>query len=671
MSKKRADLSPPLGYPGGSCYLQNRIEENVRNPRMREQVLDVHMSGADKKPGRHEEVIYDPLDEGPVKGTSIERLVIGEHAQYRMDQKGVTLPEIKAALRGFQQVWNKERSQGVRTLSEHLQNPNKEFGFKYDDLQLFLRPLRRWDGVSKIQLYLRTVYRPGIDTPNPAPPDACGIQNKKDHFFSREYPEHGFNRLFPKQAQVPPGVKTFVDVPSTLNLPPEMGRETEVVLPPGSATPGSGGRIIPQPSYTTPGESTGMKPRTIGVPGDMYGHPTKYDYGMPTRRSMAAAVVQAYLQKNADGRGCEDAHSWAWISPNGDFIEVDDHSGFALSILTPEEIAAEMLYGPTRAVFKKTPMVLHKILVEACVADPETFVMNPPPGLQKGLVYSIPLDVQKAAERLGFPNLSKGSWSLKTRLTPAENRYLVSQGVVPEVVKVDVSNRWNARLMEAWSHRHEYLRQMSFAAISLLLRKGWAKVANAYAVGADVPSDVKWDSFFAAVLKCWKAQKIRPDLEKEVFEVVQKQNVTQMSYADAVGRFASQKMQEEFFEYALSGPRATSLFEQRLTDRGSEFYIPPERQEAVKREEEEAQRQYDLEREAENQKRLEAYRRREQVRQWKEQQKLKEMNRRKEQRPNRYPVRPQRRASSPLVSQPAYEGDFLEQVVAQYVRNSS
>jgi hypothetical protein len=87
-----------------------------------------------------------------------------------------------------------------------------------------------------------------------------------------------------------PGVQTFVTDKSMLNLPNDIDREKQVVLPSGSsATPQSGDdRSIGTFEYGKPDNDITDRPRTLGVPGEDYGHPTKYDYGFPTRRDMTA-----------------------------------------------------------------------------------------------------------------------------------------------------------------------------------------------------------------------------------------------------------------------------------------------------------------------------------------------------------------------------------------------
>lgn len=89
------------------------------------------------------------------------------------------------------------------------------------------------------------------------------------------------------------GVQTFVTDKSVSGLPTGQDREKETVLPPGSATPnspqsGGEGRQIGQPSFNVPDSDSNIAPRSLPTPGEQEGHPTKYDYGMPTRRTMEA-----------------------------------------------------------------------------------------------------------------------------------------------------------------------------------------------------------------------------------------------------------------------------------------------------------------------------------------------------------------------------------------------
>jgi|SaaInlV_165m_DNA_1040744.scaffolds.fasta_scaffold03031_4 hypothetical protein len=498
-----ADLNPPLGYPGGSCHLQDRIRQEVSNKRNQNLLLDHHLSGGDKKPNdRYERAIYDSIDEGPVKGTSFRRVLVSEHAQYRMDQRGITVPDLRSALRAFQKDWGKERSRGITSLTRLLQQPN-EFHYDYDGIRFFMRPLKLWTPKDKkVDVWIRTLYDPSASPPRPVAPDEC----KNFPGWSKEYPEHGFDRLFPKRVAqrfadlapplgfpggschliervhdevnnprlrdrlvdsveegqslsnadaskvysperergvsgkrlnkiiltshvqyrmdlrgitVPeirlalkqfakayldersrkslqarwwdeamawgeeikweapmglvvvftlpsqdtaniitaywpgqsdprprdetecgfpsagrvsalkmapvPGVQTFVTEKSQKGLPTDSDREKQVVLPPGSATPGGEGREIGKFEFNTPDADSDIKPRTLGIPGEEYGHPSNDTYNTVSRRTMTAGSPlvsePAYGESDAAlPRGEEDektAYAKGDIRPSG------------------------------------------------------------------------------------------------------------------------------------------------------------------------------------------------------------------------------------------------------------------------------------------------------------------------------------------------------------------
>jgi hypothetical protein len=105
--QRQADLVPPLGFPGGPCEVAKRIEKEVRNPKLREELIDDVERGR-KLTNQEANKIYD-LENERGEGR-FSKLQITPHAQYRMDQRGVTVPEVRLALRLFQKAWNDERS---------------------------------------------------------------------------------------------------------------------------------------------------------------------------------------------------------------------------------------------------------------------------------------------------------------------------------------------------------------------------------------------------------------------------------------------------------------------------------------------------------------------------------------------------------------------------------
>jgi len=95
------------------------------------------------------------------------------------------------------------------------------------------------------------------------------------------------------------GTETVVRDDSKKNLPTDKDRTKETPLPPEAATPNSPssgggenmedhGADIPRYVSIRPDNDIDKRPRTLPQPGEEYGTPTKYDYNMPTRRSLTA-----------------------------------------------------------------------------------------------------------------------------------------------------------------------------------------------------------------------------------------------------------------------------------------------------------------------------------------------------------------------------------------------
>ncbi len=104
----QADLSPPLGYPGGPCQVVNRIEQDIRSPHLRDELIeDVETNR--KIENADAAKIYHLEQE---RGVGIaKRMAISPHAQYRMDLRGVTVPAVRAALASFSRLYFSLKSQ--------------------------------------------------------------------------------------------------------------------------------------------------------------------------------------------------------------------------------------------------------------------------------------------------------------------------------------------------------------------------------------------------------------------------------------------------------------------------------------------------------------------------------------------------------------------------------
>jgi hypothetical protein len=105
---RRADLMPPLGYPGGPCHVVERIRREVRNPRLQKELIsDVEEGGKLSNPEAAQ--VYDRhMEDGP--GGKWDKIRIVPHAQFRMDQRQVTVPEVRLALKSFLKALGDEKS---------------------------------------------------------------------------------------------------------------------------------------------------------------------------------------------------------------------------------------------------------------------------------------------------------------------------------------------------------------------------------------------------------------------------------------------------------------------------------------------------------------------------------------------------------------------------------
>lgn len=108
-SSKEADLDPPLGWPGGPCHVIERVQNEVQNPRLREEIIDdIEVGTSLSNPDAAQ--VYNLDVERMPSGIKFKRLLIGPHAQYRMDLRRVNVPAVRAALKTFFKAFFDEKS---------------------------------------------------------------------------------------------------------------------------------------------------------------------------------------------------------------------------------------------------------------------------------------------------------------------------------------------------------------------------------------------------------------------------------------------------------------------------------------------------------------------------------------------------------------------------------
>ena len=247
-----------------------RVHDEVNNPRLRDRLVDSVEEGQSLSNADASKV-YSPERERGVSGKRLNKIILTSHVQYRMDLRGITVPEIRLALKQFAKAYLDERSR--KSLQARWWDEAMAWGeeIKWEApmglVVVFTLP-------SQDTANIITAYWPGQSDPRPRDETECG------------FPSAG--RVSALKMAPVPGVQTFVTEKSHKGLPTDSDREKQVVLPPGSATPGGEGREIGKFEFNTPDADSDIKPRTLGIPGEEYGHPSNDTYNTVSRRTMTA-----------------------------------------------------------------------------------------------------------------------------------------------------------------------------------------------------------------------------------------------------------------------------------------------------------------------------------------------------------------------------------------------
>jgi hypothetical protein len=259
MGDRQADLMPPLGWRGGPCKVVERIENEVRNPKLRHELSEKAEHGQKLTNPEAAKVYSLERDKG---GGIFRQVAITPHAQYRMDGRGVTVGDLRVALMNFsrklndwksQQAWEWDNFQRDSMRGEPIEWIDKKLG----DLKVVFVNDR---GTARIiSTYWKGQADPGPETCSLHPRHA-GIQ-----------PETEF------------GVKTWTKKDHPEKSDTDSGKYPTRALP---TPPWSKSRPPHAPVFNVPGESGSDsggtvhkdKVRTKGAPGGQYDndktHPT-------------------------------------------------------------------------------------------------------------------------------------------------------------------------------------------------------------------------------------------------------------------------------------------------------------------------------------------------------------------------------------------------------------
>jgi hypothetical protein len=166
---KRADLNPPLGYPGGPCHVVDRIHDNIRSPKLQEDLShEIEMGHKMLNPDAAK--VYHLESE---KGVGMfKRLLLVPHAQFRMDLRQVTVPAVRVALQSLNKRIQDLRAQRQTDAIDRILNEMQHGTFEWVDPKMGLAIVLAADGRDGVRLI--TTYWKGDH--DPTAPGSCDLK---------------------------------------------------------------------------------------------------------------------------------------------------------------------------------------------------------------------------------------------------------------------------------------------------------------------------------------------------------------------------------------------------------------------------------------------------------------------------------------------------------------
>jgi hypothetical protein len=171
VAQRYADLQPPLGHPGGPCHVVRRIVNEVSQPRLQEALVEDVESGKDLSNPAAAKVYSLETERMPEGASRYKRMLIGPHAQYRMDLRGITVPQIRVVLRDFFKAYAAEKSRNSALARRWEEDMARSVSITWTDKKLNLTIAF---AVERDAVKLLTTYWQGETTPRP-PGGGCRI----------------------------------------------------------------------------------------------------------------------------------------------------------------------------------------------------------------------------------------------------------------------------------------------------------------------------------------------------------------------------------------------------------------------------------------------------------------------------------------------------------------
>jgi len=291
MKTLRADLQPPLGVNGGPCKVVERICQQVENSSTRQKLIDMVEHNIDLT-NAQSAIIYDSEKE---RGTHpFDPFMLSSHAQYRMDLRGIPVPQVKDDIRKFRQWFYDPRNRKELEQINSMPAKRKEFWVGDHAIVVGLND----DPVGVVSAYPKT--------PDPkAPADGCHKCKVADYrapagdlsgysTYRSEKPTKGIQDSLGDTIHHPPGESPKSDrergKPQRTDTKENLERHT----------PGNTVYNVPSGSSTEEGQKIHV--RTPGERGEEYGHPYKENV-YPRRTMEAKGMFPSFSEKQHDQKG--------------------------------------------------------------------------------------------------------------------------------------------------------------------------------------------------------------------------------------------------------------------------------------------------------------------------------------------------------------------------------
>lgn len=309
--KRRADLYPPLGQNGGACKVVDRIRDHTKiTPAVKSQLLSDFMRDPNGMTNAQARIVYkDEMERGV---SPFSPVLVTPHAQYRMDLRGVTVPDIQSTLSKFRQwfmnprnrPWLQELQQsgriqlivdgktGATEIDMSPRDPGTTVRFRDGGRVVVF-------GLEGRTLAVVTTFIEGSEDVR-LPPGGC--PPRKAAYRAPAGELSGY-RTYPSEKP-----SKGIDAPSGTTIhhspgeSPRSDRERAAPMRPGQKeellqkTPAN--TVFNTPGPSEPGQKIHV--RTPGTRGEDYGHPYKLNV-MPRRTE--AALYPTYNERQREQRG--------------------------------------------------------------------------------------------------------------------------------------------------------------------------------------------------------------------------------------------------------------------------------------------------------------------------------------------------------------------------------